>query len=130
PLSSKASDGAAQLGAIAAELDAAHAAYFIGTAYAAALPEAYRSDRGIFYTPPEIAEHLLLMAEQAGVQWETAKVLDPACGGAAFLVPIALRMVKALQGTDPAFIVQQLGARLRGFDIDPFGTWLAQTLLQ
>jgi adenine-specific DNA-methyltransferase len=94
------------------------------------LPEAYRSNYGIFYTPPEIVEHLLAMAEEAGVSWNTCRVLDPACGGGAFLLPVALRMVRALEGTDPIFILQQLGARLRGFDIDPFGSWLAQVMLE
>lgn len=130
PLSSEASEIAARLGTAAAELDLPQAGYFIGTVYTAALPEAHRSSHGIFYTPPEIVEHLLGMAEQAGVNWQTCRVLDPACGGGAFLLPAALRIAATLEGTDPVFILQQLGARLRGFDIDPFGSWLAQVTLE
>jgi adenine-specific DNA-methyltransferase len=130
PLSSEATAIAAKLGASAAELEPAQAAYFIGSAYTAALPGSYRSGYGIFYTPPEIVEHLLAMAEEAGVCWKTCRVLDPACGGGAFLVPIALRMLATLEGADAVFKLQQLGTRLRGIDIDPFGAWLAQAMLE
>lgn len=129
-LSSGASAAAATLGASAAALVPAQAAYFLGTVYTAALPQAYRSAHGIFYTPPELVELLLVMAEEAGVSWNSCRALDPACGGGAFLVPIAVRMAASLEGTNPAFILQQLGTRLRGFDIDPFGAWLAQALLE
>lgn len=130
PLSGEASIAAARLGNAAAELQSEHAGYFISTIYTATLPEIYRSAHGIFYTPASLVERLLLMVEEAGIRWETCRVLDPACGGGAFLVPVALRIVGTLQGTDPAFILQQLGARLRGFDIDPFGAWLAQAMLE
>lgn len=119
-----------RLGAAMAKIEPRLAAYLIGTVYTTALPEAYRAARGIFYTPPELVERLLVMAEEAGVEWSTCRVLDPACGGGAFLVPIARRMIAALKGTDPAFILQQLGTRLRGFDVDPFGAWLAQAMLE
>ncbi|HTT79095.1 MAG TPA: N-6 DNA methylase [Stellaceae bacterium] len=111
------------------DLPAEQAAYVVGTAYTTALPEAYRATHGIFYTPPELVERLLVMSEAAGVNWRTCRVLDPACGGGAFLLPIARRMIAVLKGTDPVFILQQLGARLRGFDVDPFGGWLAQAML-
>jgi len=130
PLSSEASQAAARLDSTSATLTPGRAGYFIGTIYTATLPDAYRSTRGVFYTPPEIVEMLLLMVEHAGISWANCRVLDPACGGGAFLVPIAMRMVAALEGTDPAFILHHLGARLRGFDIDPFGAWLAQVLLE
>jgi adenine-specific DNA-methyltransferase len=130
PLSFEASEAAARLGSTSATLAPSQAGYFIGTIYTATLPEAYRSTHGVFYTPPEIVEMLLLMAEQAGISWAKCRVLDPACGGSAFLVPIAMRMVAALEGADPVFILRHLGARLRGFDIDPFGAWLAQALLE
>jgi adenine-specific DNA-methyltransferase len=70
------------------------------------------------------------MAEEASVDWGTARVLDPACGGGAFLLPIASRMAKALGDADPAFILQQVGTRLQGFELDPFGAWLGQAALE
>ncbi len=129
-LSATAKTAAKRLGAATAALEPRAAGYFVGTVYMAALPETHRATHGIFYTPPELVDRLVMMAEQAGVAWETCRALDPACGGGAFLLPIALRMVAAMKRADPAFILQQLGARLRGFDLDPFGAWLAQAALE
>ena len=130
PLSSEASELAARLGTRAAESDPTQAAYLIGCVYTSALPDGHRSSHGIFYTPPVLVEHLLQMAEQAAVNWQTCRVLDPACGGGAFLIGAAFRILASMKGTEPALILQQLGARLRGFDIDPFGCWLAQVMLE
>ena len=37
------------------------------------------------------------------------------------------RIRPALAGTDPALVLSQIAARVRGYDLDPFGVWLAQT---
>ncbi len=118
--------------AIAASMESmppAAAAYAIGTLYTALLPKPFRAQHGIFYTPPELVECLLLMAEEAGVDWRTARVLDPACGGGAFLIAVAERMARALSRAEPAIALQSITARLQGFDIDRFGAWLAQAMV-
>ena len=38
-------------------------------------------------------------------------------------------MARALEGAEPAIALQSIATRLRGFDLDPFGAWLAQTTL-
>ena len=101
----------------------------LGAVYTSALPDEYRAQHGIFYTPPALIEHLLDMATAAGTTWHTARVLDPACGGGGFLVAAAARMVKALADTEPALVLKQLARRLHGFELDPFGGWLAQAAL-
>lgn len=58
-------DLATQLGTSAATFSTHEAAYFLGSAYATMLPSDLRSKRGVFYTPPPIAEHLLDAVEQA-----------------------------------------------------------------
>ena len=128
-LTAKARNVATEFARTLANADPLYAAYMAGVVYMSALPETYRARHGIFYTPPELAERLIVMAEDSGVDWAKARVLDPACGGGAFLVPIALRMAAALTDADPAFVLQQIAARLRGFELDPFGAWLAQTAL-
>ncbi len=110
-------------------LSPAEVAYAIGTLYTTLLPAPFRSRHGIYYTPPELVECLLVGAEEAGIDWRTARVLDPACGGGAFLIGLAGRMARALKGTEPALALQSIAARLRGFDLDPFGAWLAQAML-
>ena len=129
-LHSEAGAVAEQLGAALAELDAPTVMHQIGSAYTAALPTAFRAVNGIFYTPPAIVECLLDMAENAGVDWTRARILDPACGGGAFLAAVAARIANSLRGTDPSFVLQQLGTRLRGFELDPFGAWLSQRMLE
>jgi adenine-specific DNA-methyltransferase len=129
-LSSEAAKTARQFGDALAKLDPRSAAHAAGVLYTTALPETYRATHGIFYTPPQLVDRLLLMAEDASVDWGKARVLDPACGGGAFLLPVALRMAAALKRSNPAFILQQIGARLHGFELDPFGAWLAQAALE
>lgn len=126
PLTAHALAAASRFGAGLSRLDPSSAAHLAGALYTSALPAAYRSTHGIFYTPPQLVDRLLAMSEAAKIDWLTARVLDPACGGGAFLLPIALRMVEALAGSEPAFILQQLAARLHGFELDPFGAWLTQ----
>jgi adenine-specific DNA-methyltransferase len=106
------------------------AAYLIGSTYAAMLPPDYRSDRGVYYTPPLVVRRLLDAATTAGVDWATCRVLDPACGGGAFLAPVAARMVAALPGQSRRAVLASLAARLRGYEIDPFAAWLSQVFLQ
>jgi adenine-specific DNA-methyltransferase len=108
----------------------AEKAFVLGNLYAALLPPEFRARYGIFYTPPALVECLLGMAEDAGVNWTTARVLDPACGGGAFLVGVAARMVRAMEGVEPAIALQSITTRLRGFDLDPFGASLAQLMVE
>ena len=112
-----------------ANADPRYAAYMVGVVYTSTLPEAYRTTHGIFYTPPELVERLVVMAEDAGIDWAKVRVLDSACGGGAFIVPVALRMAEALNGADPAFVLQNIATRFHGFELDPFGAWLAQMAL-
>ena len=51
--------------------------------YTAMMPRRVRSELGAYYTPPALCERLLDMATEAGTDWATARVLDPACGGGA-----------------------------------------------
>lgn len=84
------------VGQEAAELPIEQASYQISATYTAMVPSAIRSDLGMYYTPSALTGRLLDMAEEAGIDWNTARVLDPACGGGAFLLPVALRMREAL----------------------------------
>jgi adenine-specific DNA-methyltransferase len=106
------------------------AAYLIGSTYAAMLPPETRARRGVYYTPPPLVQRLMDRAETAGIDWSTARALDPACGGGGFLGPMARRMVAALRGCDRSTILRSIGARLRGAEIDPFAAWMSQIFLE
>lgn len=117
------------LGQTAATLDTETAAYQIGLTYTAMLPRVLRSELGVYYTPPSLTDRLIGQAGAAGVDWTRCRVLDPACGGGAFLAPIARKMMEALPGCDPRLLVENLSNRLRGYEIDPFAAWLSQVML-
>jgi adenine-specific DNA-methyltransferase len=118
------------MGEAASMLDPLAAAYLISVAYTAMLPDEMRSRLGAYYTPPPLADRLVSMATKAGVNWKTCRVLDPACGGGAFLSAVAAPMVKAAGHVAPAKTIASLAHRLKGFEIDPFAAWLSQTFLE
>lgn len=121
---------AAMLGRTAANLQPLQACYQISATYTALLPTSLRSEWGAYYTPPALTERLLEMAGEAGIDWTTARVLDPACGGGAFLLPVALRMRQAMPELSSAAFIAHLATHLRGFEIDPFAAWLTQIWLE
>lgn len=110
-----------------AGMEVIEASHFIGTLYTQWMPRRTRSALGAFYTPPAIGQRLLDMATEAGVDWSSARILDPACGGGVFLVAAAQRMAKAAPRTrwDP----QDIARRVHGCELDPFAAWMARTLL-
>lgn len=120
---------AARLGGLASKVDIEVAAYNIGLAYTGMLPDEHRSNYGIYYTPPQLTARLLDQISEAGIDWSKCRVLDPACGGGAFLAPLARRIIQELDGCSPKLLMQSIGNRLRGFEIDPFAAWLSQVTL-
>jgi adenine-specific DNA-methyltransferase len=128
PLSGEADGAALQLGAGLAGIPAAEAAYLLGSIYTSVLPADFRAAHGVFYTPPEIVRHTLDMAERGGIDWRHARCLDPSAGGGAFIVEMIRRIAAALPGTDPALLLRRIAAGVRGYDLDPFGAWLAQAV--
>jgi adenine-specific DNA-methyltransferase len=118
------------IGKAAAELDVIKASFELGNLYTSILPEKMRSDNGVFYTPPALTDRLLNAVEIAGVNWSSSSVADPACGGGAFLAPIALRIISATQDLTPENQLRHLEQNLRGYEIDPFSAWLTEVFLQ
>jgi adenine-specific DNA-methyltransferase len=118
------------IGRLAAENPICEAAYQLSATYTVLLPESLRGALGIYYTPPALTDRLLDMAEEAGIDWKTARVLDPACGGGAFLLPVALRLRSMLPKATPKQLLDKIGRQLRGFEIDPFAAWMTQAWLE
>ncbi|OAJ69096.1 Modification methylase TaqI [Gluconobacter cerinus] len=104
--------------------------HFLTSLYTALLPRRERSALGAFYTPPALTHRLLDLAGEGGLDWSSARVLDPASGGGAFLLEAATRMRRALDGSEPALILAQLGTRLSGFELDPYAAGLSQAALE
>jgi hypothetical protein len=96
------------------------AAYWLSSAYALLRDDCYRKSLAMFFTPPALTERLLSDLEIRGVRFDKSSFFDPACGGAAFLAPIALRMRTSLkaQGISPKRILRHIEAKLFGIDLD------------
>jgi len=118
------------IGQEATFLSVPDAIHYLTSLYPAMLPERRRSEIGAFYTPPCLANRLLDLSTEAGLDWRSARVLDPASGGGAFLVHAAARMRAAYRDSEPAFILSQIGNRLLGLEIDAHAAALAQAALE
>ncbi len=129
-LDDAAAELARSIGRTAGKLPQLEALHHVTSLYPALLPEHYRGAAGAFYTPPCLAARLLDQAEEAGLDWATAKVLDPAAGGGVFLVHAATRMLRALEECEPRFALRHLANRLRGLELDPQAAALAQVSLE
>ncbi len=121
---------AEEMGQAAARLDPIVASYLIGRTYTAMIPDQTRSRLGVFYTPPGLARRLLQMATLAGVDWHTCRVIDPACGGGAFLAPVAVKMVAENGHLTAREMVKTIAGRVCGLEIDPFAAWASQVFLE
>lgn len=96
------------------------ATYWLSSAYAQLVGDEHRKQLAMFFTPPSLTGRLLDNLQGSGVDFANRRFCDPACGGAAFLVPIAIRMRDALRrkGQGAAAIVAHLEEHLLGFDQD------------
>lgn len=120
---------ARQLGADLADLSVAEANGLVGRLYACCLPSDLRAKTGVFYTPAPLVGLLLDRTEEGGHVWTRGKVLDPSCGGGAFLVQVAQRMMRALKSSSPEIACSALNSRIVGWELDPFAAWITQVSL-
>jgi adenine-specific DNA-methyltransferase len=105
------------------------ASFLVGQLYTALLPKETRRKFGAYYTPPSLASRLLHLVDRSGLDWSKARVVDPACGGAAFLVSVAAKLLSASLAQTPLRKLEDLEARLTGFELDPFAAWISMALL-
>lgn len=101
--------------------DFLHGAYWLSSAYSIWVGADYRKQLAMFFTPPSLTKRLLDDLEQAGASFGSHSFFDPACGGAAFLAPIAQRMQAALQAQRKTAgeIIRHVERYLFGTDMDP-----------
>jgi adenine-specific DNA-methyltransferase len=121
---------AISIGREAAGVPVLEGCHFLTSLYTTLLPNKERSALGAFYTPPALTHRLLDLADDGGVDWSIARVLDPASGGGAFLLEAAVRMRRLLEESEPAFILAQLSTRLTGFELDPHAASMSQAALE
>jgi adenine-specific DNA-methyltransferase len=106
--------------AVLSELSFLEASYWLSSSYAMLADEDYRKKLAMFFTPASLTEGLLDDLAEQGVDFGSQSFLDPACGGAAFLAPIALRMraTLAARGSTPLKVLKHIEKHLYGCDLD------------
>lgn len=94
--------------------------YWLSSLYATVVGEEYRKKLAMFFTPPSLTNGLLDDLTEQGVDFASQIFLDPACGGAAFLGPIAIRMRETLigRGDTSIQVLLHIQGHLYGTDKD------------
>ncbi len=117
-------------GELIAQFPVENAGYLIGSIYTVMLPSSLRSSLGAYYTPPPLVSRLLDLAEKAGFDFGKGTAIDPACGGGAFLAPVAMRMIKRMPKASAEWTLKRISQKLRGIEIDPFAAWMSSVILE
>jgi SAM-dependent methyltransferase len=95
----------------------------LGAVHESLLPG--RKEAGAFYTPSWLVEHVLEQAlEPVLREGARARVLDPACGTGAFLVPAARRIAEVT-----GLSIAEAVCCVYGVDLDPVAVEIARFLL-
>lgn len=105
---------------VLSQLSFLEATYWLSSSYAMLADEDYRKKLAMFFTPASLTEGLLDDLAEQGVDFGRQSFMDPACGGAAFLAPIALRMRTALaaRGSTALKTLKHIEKHLYGCDLD------------
>jgi adenine-specific DNA-methyltransferase len=105
--------------------------YWIASVYALLMPKARRRQLAAYFTPPHLARYAIDVLVGAGVQPGKDRILDPASGGAAFLVPLAARISDQARqrGGSAETILRAIESTLAGVEIEPDLARLSEALL-
>jgi len=105
--------------------------YAISSAYTLLIGADQRKFLSAYFTPPILAAAALQAADEflGGL---SPMVLDPACGGGAFLAPVAERLAatRVAQGMSAERAVEQAMRGLKGIELDSGLASLSQALLK
>lgn len=102
------------------DLEFLEASFWLSSVYALWAGDDHRKTYAVFFTPPSLTTRLLDDLSDAGASFTTSTFVDPACGGAAFLAPIAERIRLKLNdmGWTAAQILEHVATHVCGTDID------------
>ncbi|WLA61408.1 Eco57I restriction-modification methylase domain-containing protein [Bradyrhizobium diazoefficiens] len=106
------------------KLDVDDRHYWISTFYTLLMSTSARREKATYFTPPAIVRHLIGQAEKADLDLRTARVIDPAAGGAAFVSSLAGRMTEL--GCSSA----DIKSRISGIEIEPHLALLGEALVR
>ena len=110
------------------DLTPEEAGFRISLIYQNSLPKSYREKLGIYYTPVHVVNRMLEDSNSLGVNFKTARIIDPSSGGAAYLAPLCRKMVE-INPSKKISILEDIENRLVGVEIDAFAAWFSQFLV-
>ena len=96
------------------------ATYWLSSSYAMLSDENDRKRLAMYFTPTSLTEGLLDGLAGQSIDFGRQSFMDPACGGAAFLAPIALRMREVLAAREVSAlnVLKHVEKHLYGCDLD------------
>ena len=105
--------------------------YWISSLYALLMPTGRRRRLAAYFTPPHLATHAIEILARAGIEVGTHRILDPASGGAAFLVPLASQIAKdaKIHRLSAETVLQRIENSLFGVEIEPGLATLSRILI-
>ena len=107
------------------------AAFWLSSAYALLVGRDHQSRYAMYFTPPTLADRLIDNLIESGASLTKHVWKDPACGGGAFLTPVAVRMVARLAQDKVRSdrIVKTVAKNLVGNDLDPILAKLSKNFI-
>jgi adenine-specific DNA-methyltransferase len=105
--------------------------YWIASLYALLMPKARRRRLAAYFTPPHLARYAIDTLIEAGIQPGRHRILDPASGGAAFLVPLAACISDQMRnrGARGETILRSIESSISGVEIESDLASLSKALL-
>jgi len=105
--------------------------YWISSLYALLMPAARRRRLAAYFTPPHLAQYAIGVLTAAGIQPGKDRILDPASGGAAFLVPLAAHIAGRAErrGDSAESTLRAIESTLAGVEIERDLARLSKILL-
>ncbi|MGB4108036.1 MAG: N-6 DNA methylase [Alphaproteobacteria bacterium] len=103
--------------------------YWIASLYALLMPEQKRMKLAAYFTPPHLVQYVVSTLIELGIDIGQHRILDPASGGAAFLVPLA-RHIKDNSSKSSKNIISSIESTLAGVEIEPNLASLSELLLK
>jgi adenine-specific DNA-methyltransferase len=106
--------------------------YWIASLYTLLMPKARRRRLAAYFTPPHLARYAIDLLVDSGIRIGEHRILDPASGGAAFLVPLAARIAaeRRCRREQTKSILQSISNTLHGIEIDADLSKLSLALLK
>jgi adenine-specific DNA-methyltransferase len=105
--------------------------YWIASLYALRMSEKRRQRLAAYFTPPHLVRHVISVLAENGIEAGKDRILDPASGGAAFLVPLAAAIAdhRRKRGASAESTLRTIESTLAGIEIDPDLSQLSRLLV-